>query len=257
VVVEPFLGCGHCYPCRIGKPNCCANLRVIGMHRDGGFAEYVIAPVDRLHPVPQNLSLFEAAFAEPVAIGVQCCRRAEVTAADTILILGAGPIGLALVEVAHARGARTVITDIDPARLEVAAALGATTITAGDGLLDEVMRLTNGEGMPVVMEATGSPVVAESTANLVAAGGRVVIIGIIKGGARVSFPGAELVSKEMTIVGSRASVDCFPESLNLLAGRSIHYPKIATRFALDQGPSVFDDIVTGKPLHKAVFVEAA
>jgi L-gulonate 5-dehydrogenase len=107
------------------------------------------------------------------------------------------------------------------------------------------------------MEATGSPAVAESTARLVANGGRVVIIGIIKGGAKVAFPGAELVSKEMTIVGSRASVNCFPESLALLASGKIRYPEVATRFSLDQGATVFNDIVAGKPLHKAVFVAEA
>ena len=127
VVVEPFIGCGHCYPCRIGKSNCCANLQIIGVHRDGGFADYVVAPVDRLHPMPAGLSPFKASFAEPVAIGVQACRRGMVSGDDTVLILGAGPIGLALVEVARARGAKVFITDIDAARLATAAELGGNT----------------------------------------------------------------------------------------------------------------------------------
>src|SRR6185312_13495232 len=103
VVVEPFIGCGHCCPCRIGKRNCCANLSIIGVHRDGGFAERVIAPAANLHPIPSDMSDFEASFAEPVAIGVQACRRGEVTAGDRVLVLGAGPIGLAIGEVARAR----------------------------------------------------------------------------------------------------------------------------------------------------------
>jgi L-gulonate 5-dehydrogenase len=256
VVVEPFIGCGHCYPCRVGKSNCCANLQIIGVHREGGFADYVAAPVDHLHSVPAGLSPFAASFAEPVAIGVQACRRGMVSAGDTVLVLGAGPIGLALVEVARARGAKVFITDIAADRLETAAHLGGTPIAAGDGLLTEVMRLTNGEGMPVVIEATGNAKAMESTVDLVAAGGRIVIVGLVKKGTMIAFPGLDFTRKEMTVVGSRASVGCFPESLVLIASGKIRYPEIATRFALNEAPAVFDRLANpGKPLHKAIFLK--
>jgi L-gulonate 5-dehydrogenase len=255
VVVEPFIGCGHCYPCRIGKSNCCANLEIIGVHRDGGFAEYVTAPVDRLHPMPAGLTAFQASFAEPVAIAVQASRRGMVTAEDTVLILGAGPIGLALVEVVRARGAKVYITDIAADRLATAEQLGGRPLAAGESLREEVFRLTNGEGMPVVMEATGSVEAMQSTADLVAAGGRIVIIGLVKRGVPVAFPGLDFTRKEMTIVGSRASVGCFPESLDLIARGAIRYPEIATAFALGDAPAVFSDIVDNKkPIHKAIFL---
>ncbi len=255
VVVEPFIGCGHCYPCRIGKSNCCANLKIIGVHSDGGFADYVVAPVDHLHRIPEGLSPLKASFAEPVAIGVQACRRGMVSADDTILILGAGPIGLALVEVARARGANVFITDIDAARLATAAELGGIPLAAGDGLLDEVQRLTRGEGMPVVIEATGNAGAMESTVDLVAAGGRIVIVGLVKKGVSIAFPGLDFTRKEMTIVGSRASVGCFPESLYLIARGAIRYPEIATSFALDKAPAVFHSLTEpGNRIHKAVLL---
>ncbi|HVZ13551.1 MAG TPA: alcohol dehydrogenase catalytic domain-containing protein [Bauldia sp.] len=255
VVVEPFIGCGHCYPCRVGKPNCCANLQIIGVHRDGGFADYVVAPVDRLHLVPRGLSPFTASFAEPVAIGVQACRRGAVTADDAVLVLGAGPIGLALVEVARARGAMVFVTDIDPQRLATAVQLGGTALEAGGSLVEEVMRRTGGEGMPVVIEATGNPKVMESTVDLVAAGGRIVIVGLVKKGVAISLPGLDLTRKEMTIVGSRASVGCFPESLDLLARGMIRYPDIAEGFALHQAPSVVTQIAASQgDIHKAVLI---
>jgi threonine dehydrogenase-like Zn-dependent dehydrogenase len=75
VVVEPFIGCGHCYPCRAGKQNCCANLQIIGVHHPGGFAEQVVAPAKNIHKIPDGLSLAFASFTEPVAIGVHACRR--------------------------------------------------------------------------------------------------------------------------------------------------------------------------------------
>jgi L-gulonate 5-dehydrogenase len=258
VVVEPFIGCGSCYPCRVGKSNCCANLQIIGIHREGGFADYVVAPVDRLHTVPPGLTPFQASFAEPVAIGVQACRRGEVGAGDRVLILGAGPIGLALVEVARARGAEVFITDVAEDRLHTAADLGATPLTAGDGLLEEVLRRTDGEGMPVVIEATGNAKAMESTVDLVAAGGRIVIVGLVKKGTDVAFPGLDFTRKEMTLVGSRASVDCFPESLGLLASGAIRYPEIASAFDLSDAPGIFGRLAANpSALHKAVFVKEA
>ena len=238
VAVEPFIGCGQCYPCRQGKTNCCANLRIIGVHLPGGYADFVSAPASHVHPVPDSLSMFEATFTEPVAIGVQACRRADV-GAEFVLVLGCGPIGLAIIEVARARGAMVVATDVIESRMEVARQLGAETLLADDRLLDTIMARTQGEGAPVVIEATGNPKAMESTVDLVAAGGRICLVGLVKRGTLVSFPGLDFTRKEMTIVGSRASVDCFPESLALLASGQIHYPKIATQFSMWEAPTVF------------------
>lgn len=239
VVVEPFLGCGRCYPCRVGKSNCCANLQIIGIHRPGGYADLLTAPATHVHKVPPGLSLTQASFAEPVAIAVQSCRRGQVSAGEYVLILGCGPIGLALIEVVKARGAVPVATDVVPSRLETARALGARTFPAGDGLLKAVMDDTNGEGAPVVIEATGNPRAMEQTVDLVAAGGRVVIVGLVKQGVTVTLPALDFTRKEMTIVGSRASVNCFPESLRLLAEGKIRYTAFATEFSLWDAPSVF------------------
>ena len=255
VVIDPFIGCGKCYPCRVGKRNCCANLTIVGVHREGGFADFVCAPVSNLVPVPDNLTDFEAAFAEPVAIGVQGCRRGMVKAQDTVLVLGAGPIGLAIVEVARAHGATVYATDLSPERLAIAAELGAVPIAGGAGLVERVLEITDGEGMPVVMEATGAASAMEQTIDLVAAGGRIVILGLVKKGQGVTFPGLDFTRKEVTILGSRASLDCFPEALSLLASGRIHYPKIASSFTLTDAPLIFAKLADNPmALHKAVFV---
>ena len=255
VVIEPFLGCGQCYPCRIGKSNCCARLRIIGVHQAGGYAEWVMAPAPNIHPVPVGLSATWASFTEPLAIGVQACRRGEVKAGEYTLILGAGPIGLALVEVAKARGARPIVTDVVESRLEFARTLGAETHKADESLLKNVLAETNGEGAPIVIEATGNPKAMESTVDLVASGGRIVIVGLVKQGTTVPFPGLDFTRKEMTVVGSRASLNCFPEALRLLASGKIHYPKVATEFSLWEAPSVFARLHTEPgTVHKGVFL---
>ena len=254
VVVEPFIGCGTCYPCRVGKSNCCNNLQIIGVHEPGGYAEYLTAPADRIHKVPAGLSLSFASFAEPIAIGVQACRRGEVGTED-VLVLGCGPIGLAVIEVAKARGARILATDILPDRLETAAQFGAETLPADEKLLQNILDRTDGEGMPVVIEATGSPNVMEETVDLVAAGGRIVILGLVKQGVNITMPGLDFTRKEMTIVGSRASVNCFPEALQLLAEGAITYPQIATEFSMWDAPQVFADLADNpSAVHKGILV---
>ncbi len=255
VVVEPFIGCGHCYPCRVGKSNCCMNLRIIGVHRPGGYAEYLTAPAYLVHKVPPGLSLTFASFAEPVAIGVQGCRRGQVSAGEDVLILGCGPIGLALIEVAKARGANVWAADIAPERLTTAARFGAETLLVDDNFVQTILEQTNGEGMPVVMEATGSPKAMEQTVDLVAAGGRIVILGLVKQGVTVNFPGLDFTRKEMTIVGSRASVNCFPEALALMASGAVTYPQVATEFSLWDAPQVFADLAKNPgSVHKGVLI---
>jgi L-gulonate 5-dehydrogenase len=105
------------------------------------------------------------------------------------------------------------------------------------------------------MEATGAPSAMEQTIDLVAAGGRIVILGLVRKGQGITFPGLDFTRKEVTILGSRASVDCFPEALDLLASDNIHYPKIASSFPLSEAPGVFAKLADNPmALHKAVFV---
>jgi L-gulonate 5-dehydrogenase len=257
VVVEPFLGCGHCYPCGIGKSNCCANLRIIGVHQPGGYADFVVAPATHIHPVPDGLSPAWASFAEPVAIGVQACRRGQVEPGECVLILGCGPIGLALIEVAKARGAHPIATDLSDSRIEFAKTLGAEVLKADEYLLKNVLDRTDGEGVPVVIEATGNPAAMEATSNLVAAGGRIVIVGLVKRGTMVQFPGLDFTRKEMTLLGSRASVKCFPEALELLATGKIQYPKVATEISMWKAPAVFEKLNNDPgSMHKGVLVKS-
>jgi L-gulonate 5-dehydrogenase len=255
VVVEPFIGCGSCYPCRIGKSNCCSNIQIIGVHLAGGYAEYLTAPARNVYAVPDGLSLTAASFAEPVAIGVQACRRANISNGEFVLVLGCGPIGLALLEVAKSRGAHVVAADILAQRLEVAAKLGAEVLVSDENLIPAVMEQTQGEGAHVVIEATGNAKVMEETVDLVASGGRIVIVGLVKKGTQVSFPGLDFTRKEMTIVGSRASVNCFPESLQLLANGSVTYPRVATAFSLWEAPRIFAELAKNPgAVHKGVLV---
>jgi L-gulonate 5-dehydrogenase len=255
VVIEPVVGCGHCYSCRHGKPNCCMNFCLIGLHRPGGYAELCVAPESNVHAVPPGLDPVSASFAEPLSIGIHACRRGEVAGGDYCLVLGAGPIGLAILEIARLRGARVVITDINEDRLAFARDLGAKTLKANDKLIAAVLEQTNNEGADVVIEATGSPQAVESTIDLVAPGGRIVIVGLVKKGIGVTLPGLDFTRKEVNLLGSRNSVNCFPEAIALLASGAVKYPAIATKLSLWESVPVFAQLHENPgAIHKAVLV---
>jgi L-gulonate 5-dehydrogenase len=255
VVIEPVVGCGHCYSCRHGKPNCCMNFCLIGLHRPGGYADLCLAPEQNVHAVPAALDPVVASFAEPLTIGIHACRRGEVTAGEYCLILGAGPIGLAILEVAKLRGARVVITDLNEERLAFARELGAEALKADDNLLPTVLEQTRNEGADVVIEATGDAKAVESTIGLAAPGARVVIVGLVKQGIGVTFPGLDFTRKEVNFLGSRNSVNCFPEAIALLASGAVKYPRVATKLPLWESVPVFAKLHEHPAaLHKAVLV---
>jgi L-gulonate 5-dehydrogenase len=255
VVIEPVVGCGHCYPCRHGKPNCCSNFCLIGLHRPGGYADLCLVPEQNVHAVPAGLDPVTASFAEPLTIGIHACRRGDVTSGEYCLILGAGPIGLAILEIARLRGARVVITDLNEERLGFARELGAETLKANEQLLPAVLEQTRQQGADVVIDATGDPQAVESTIDLAAPGARAVIVGLVKKGIGVTFPGLDFTRKEVNLLGSRNSVGCFPEAIALLASGAVKYPRVATKLPLWESVPVFAKLHENPAaLHKAVLV---
>ena len=230
VVLEPTVACGKCYPCRIGKYNCCVSLNIIGVHSDGGFAEYVAAPRNKVFSLPDSLPFDLASLIEPYSIGAQAFARGQITCDDKVLIIGVGAIGLTLLDIAKNIGhAQVMVADLHPYRLELAKKLGAdvTVNTREEDLIEKVMLWTDGEGAGVVAEATGVPSMAEMTPELVANGGRVVILGVLN--REISLPGIKLTNKEMTIVGSRNSKDNYPMLIESFANHSLHPEIIMTK----------------------------
>lgn len=239
VVVEPLIGCGTCYPCRIGRSNCCVALRIIGLHQNGGFAEFVSVPARQVHFVPPGLAPAAAAFVEPLAVAIHAVRRAQLQAREFTLILGADPIGLAIAEVAALRGARPLVADASEARLASARTLGLETLNRDETLTEQVLRQTNGEGCPVVFETLGNQQSMELAVELVASAGRIIAVGMAPGGNGVQTPATAIVRKELAILGAHASKNCFHESLQLLGSGRIRLPKISREMNLWDAPDIF------------------
>ena len=255
-VVEPLLPCGRCRVCRAGRYNCCPTLRVLGVHVDGGMQHYAVLPVGQLYPVPDTLDDETAVLAEPLSIAYRAVQRSGIGPGETAVVIGAGPIGLLIAQLlVRAQGCRVVVFDIDRARLELAAALGAIPGEAdAASQIEMVARVTDGEMAACVFEATGVPACVRLTTDVLRATGRIVLVGWSRGPVEVDTVG--LMRKEAELVGSRNSTGAFPPVLQLLAGGVIDARRMIThRFALEAAPEALHLLDRGEPAVKVVLHE--
>lgn len=227
VVVEPIFFCGTCYPCSIGRPNVCERLEVMGVHRDGGFQEYVVVPERNVHPFSKDIPWEEAALMEPFTIVLQVVDRGKITASDKVFIIGAGPIGLCLLVYLKYLGACCGISDVLPERLERARTLGADFVVHAreDNLEEDVFRYFPG-GAHVVIDAVGLPETFAQAVRLASRAGRVVVLGFHT--VPSPIPQAPITLRELTIVGSRLQAHKFPQVVRLFEERKLHPERLVS-----------------------------
>jgi 2-desacetyl-2-hydroxyethyl bacteriochlorophyllide A dehydrogenase len=213
VVLEPLISCGECYPCSIGRRNCCSNMKTVGVTTNGAFAEFFVAPESCFHLIPANLPFRRAVLAEPCSIGFHATARGAVEASDQVVIIGAGTIGLTILAAAKQTGAAVLIADIGDFRLDIARRMGAdvTVNSQKEDLGAIVKQWTDGFGASVVIEAVGMPATIESTIGLVADAGRIVITGVTK--EKFAVRGVDMTKKELTVFGSRNNLGNFAAAL--------------------------------------------
>ncbi|MGI6380181.1 MAG: zinc-dependent alcohol dehydrogenase [Anaerolineae bacterium] len=182
VAINPLLTCGRCYPCTHGSPHICEHLGLVGIDRDGGFAQYALVPTHTLCPLPEGLAMRPAALIEPLAVAVHAVRVSRLRVGDTTAVLGAGPVGILTAQVArHAGASRVLVSEVSPRRLEIARALGFDTIDArSDSIIEAVQEATGGAGAPVVFETAGVQPTISAAAACVRAGGEILQVGMPK-----------------------------------------------------------------------------
>lgn len=216
VAVEPVIPCGTCGACRRGRRNACQNMIAIGLQRAGGFQERITVPAANCHPVG-DLSAEISALAETLSISHRAITRPGVTAEDSVLVLGARPIGLGAVIAARDAGARVMVLDQHESRLALARELGAEeTVADLADLADRVCEWTDDDGATVVIEATGAPVVAQAAFDVVAYAGRIAMVGVSESQMTVGI--RPFTKKEIDVLGCKATLD-FPAAI-ALAGRN-------------------------------------
>jgi len=240
VYVMPYLSCGRCVACRQGRTNCCVNIQVLGVHRDGAFAEYLCVPQAFVHKA-EGVTLDQAAMVEFLAIGAHAVRRASVRAGQRVLVAGAGPIGMAAMVFCGLRGAQVVALDTRQDRLAFCAAqLGvAHTVTVGPGDEEQLAALSGGEHFDVVFDATGNPKAMERGFRFVAHAGSYVLISVV--GAPITFSDPEFHKRETTLLGSRnATAEDFQTVLEAMRAGRIPTAALNThRLALAEVPARF------------------
>ncbi len=200
--VHPYLACGHCWPCQHGKPNCCANMKVFGVHIDGGMREFALLPASHLHSA-EDLTYDQLALVEPLAVGAHAVARAQIVAGEHVLVIGAGPIGLAVTQFALLSAAHVAVMDISEQRLTfVRRTMPAATVINGQGSDLDALRQVNGDYLPtVVFDATGNPHSMQTAFSYVEHGGRLIFVGLFSGD--VTFHDPLFHSREMTLLSSR------------------------------------------------------
>ncbi len=203
VTFIPYFNCGHCIACRSGKPNCCVNMQVFGVHIDGGMSEYITVPIHALvHG--DGLGYDELALVEPLAIGAHGVRRVGVRAGEFVLVVGAGPIGLGIMEFARLAGGTVIALDLNETRLAFCReklTIPHTINAASADVTDQLQAITNGDMPTVVMDATGSLRAINQAFAYLAHGGRYGLVGLQKGEISVNHP--EFHKREATLMSSR------------------------------------------------------
>lgn len=202
VYVNPYLACGVCIACRQGKPNCCVDIEVLGVHRDGAMCERMLVPAANLYPTA-GLSLSDAAAVEFLAIGAHAVRRSLAGNGKRILVIGAGPIGLGVALFARLAGHEVAVADAAHERLEFAERqLGFDAVDMARKSSTAILgSRTGGDGFDVVFDATGNAGSMETAFGYVAHGGALVLVSIVKDTIRFSDP--EFHKREMMLIGSR------------------------------------------------------
>ena len=244
VAINPYLSCGSCIGCRKGRPNACVNIQVLGVHTDGGMCEFVSVPEQAVLDAT-GLTPDQAAMIEFLAVGAHAVARGAVAPLSRVLVVGAGPIGIATALFARLEGAAVTLVDRRPARLAYAQEhLGfKDALPAGEGLLDSLAAKTDGEMFDVVFEATGSIESMGQSLAYVATGGTLVFVGVAPGEVRLSDP--EFHKREATLLGSRnALAQDFERVIAAIKAGLIPTSALQTHsFAADELPTRLSELI--------------
>ena len=250
VAADPNLYCGHCDFCRDEKANHCLNWEGVGVTLPGAFAEFVAVPARACYCLPDGLTDLQGAFIEPVSCVAHAMNRLRVWPGDEVLILGAGPMGLILTQVLrHSGASQVVVVEKQPARLELAAQLGATlAVPAGSGQ-NETLRAAAPYGFSIVIDATGSPRVIENAFQYLKPRGQYLQFGVAPKEAEIKIRPYDIFKNDWTILGSFALCYTFQPAIAWLMGGVVDVnPLVSHTLPLEDFPKGLSDFEAGRTL---------
>ena len=244
--------CNQCPACKRGQYNRCVKRQVLGVSvpefkRHGAFAEFVAVPHWICAKLPEGMSFVQACLLEPASIGTHAANRPPISKGDTAAVLGAGTIGLFILQAARLRGAKVIACDINDFRLDLAKKVGADACvnSAKANLNDEIQKRTDGRGADVTFEAVGFGETFRQAISITKTGGAIVAVGNLQ--KETEFNLQELVSRELAFIGSYASAGEFRTCIDLIASGKINVgPLVSEVLPLQEGPAAFKRLLEGK-----------
>jgi len=246
VVLRPTDACGKCPTCERGDINICPSINFIGITSPGSFQGFWTVPAHLLHKLPASINMVHAALVEPLSVACHDVRFGEVTDKDYCVVIGAGPIGVLEALVCREKGARVVMSEVNPARVQLAKELGFEVVNPAEtDLVKYVMDATGGDGADVVFEVTGTQAGAEMMTRLPRTHGRIVIVAIFAEPMMVDV--RTILWREYTVVGARNYVkQDFEEAIRLVASGNLPLDKIVSDVRpLDRMQGTFEEIASG------------
>src|SRR5580698_1924873 len=254
VTFDSTVYCGACAYCLKGEINLCDNRQVVGVstpdfRRAGAFAEFVTVPERIVYRLPDELSFAEAAMLEAVSVALHAVAVSDLKGSETTLVIGAGMIGLLILQAARAAGCSSIlVSDVDASRLKLAEEAGAdaTILASGPDLVREVLSRTNGRGVDLVLEAVGRDETVSAAVDAVRKGGTVTLVGNIT--PQVTLPLQKVVSRQIRLQGSCASAGEYPEAIELVSSGKIRVTPLITAIApLSDGAQWFERLHSREP----------
>lgn len=243
VALEPYIYCGKCFPCSIGRTNCCENLKVLGVHIDGGMCEFFCHPAELTHRVPENIPGEELALAEPLTIALHALHRVKAKKGEHLVILGAGPIGNLAAQVARYYGIIPILVDIIDGRLDLAKTVGVefTINSRREDPVAKVKEITAGRMAECVIEATGATSAIRSVLELASFTGRIALVGWPN--SEIPLPTRVVTFKELNVYGSRTSSGEFPEAIKLISEKNINVKALISKVvSMEEMPGSIKDL---------------
>jgi L-iditol 2-dehydrogenase len=234
VTGDPNIACGRCSQCRKGKVNLCEKLQAIGIHRDGGFADYVVMPQNQAFELPASLDPLHGAFCEPLACSLHGVDLAEIGTGDSVVVLGGGVIGLLVVQLARLAGAsRVVLVTRHPEKRALAETLGATATLDPTGV-DPIAAIRGDDGLlpggaDVVIECAGVRETIEQSTRMARNGGTVVILGVMPQGVKTEFEPFDILFRELKVIGSFLNPFTHRRAADLIASGAIKVAPLISR----------------------------
>lgn len=249
VAVDPSLFCGHCFFCQRQQGNHCLNWNAIGVTRDGGFSEYVVAPEANVYPIG-DMSYEEAAFIEPVSCVVYGLQRLKIPIGANALIYGMGPIGLLMLQlVGHDGTSGVVSVDLNEEKLQLARRLGADEVVVAGPRADEQLKEISPLGFDIVIDCTGVPSVIEHTVVHARDEGKVLFFGVAPTDAVVRVSPYEVYKKDLEILGTFALRYTFHQAIGLMRSGAVDVrPLLSERLPIERFPEALQLAGSGDAL---------